>query len=385
MSEENKQIEEGSTEPQANEQSAGAQTKADEATLQSQLEDTDSFFKIKSALEKEAAGEESSQEEAPPQTELKTATDERKSSGAADDERKSLSPSSDDAKKGQERTVPTSALKDRVLRERKKQDALIAEISELKDKISELSKSQKKAESKPPPEEPAKADKPQAKGETEYWTDDEAPDEAYYDNPDDWDKAMDQWALGEKVVKPAKVDEPAEDRPSKKVESKKVEKAEEKVDKPADSRDVVFEQFENVKEALDDAPDEASDTVTEDFFEMIKENKIEVSKHMLDYMEFTDDVWKIAETFIKKPRVSRRIAKMPSTKQAEQLDSIIKDFGKKPKKIETASEDDKKAPDIEPLRGKSGESSGLTVEDLEDTDFYFKMKKAQDKQQGPMI
>ena len=296
------------------------------------------------------------------------AHDERQSSDRADGERQSSENAADeressgasDAQKIQAKI--NAVVKSRLARERKESDKVAAELAETKAKLEAIEKAEPepdpKAETKT--ETKTKADEKPAADEVEYWPVDEPPEPQYYASNEEYEAACHAWINGpDPVVKPpmpasgdetpaAEVTKPVEQTQSQ----KKAEQTEQKAEQPEAPpryRSVVDRQMENIKEALD-AADEASETLTEDFFEMLKTGKIEVSEEMLSYMEATDDVWMIAQTFVEKPRESRRINGRPPSQQKKALESIIKGFGKTETKSNRTNAN-QSAPDITPLKG----------------------------------
>ena len=305
-----------------------------------------------------------------------TADDARKASGTANDERESSS--SGDTKEQTKRTITPEILKERVMRERDKQVHLMTEIEELKKQMKAIRSGQASStkEAKEPSEDSGKTEAVQESAppkdkKVEYWGD-EAPDETYYATYEKWVEAMDKWVEGGDVVKPA-LNLKRKDVDRSKVDKHEVEAKPKvaKTPKPS-AADLRRQQFETIGEALDDAPAEASKKITEDFFEMVTSHKIELTQNMLEFMEFEEDVWKLVEVFIDSPRVSRRIARMPSSRQTEALQGIIRDFGKKPKSKENTGK--KKADDvpaIDPLRGSSGKERAIDTKFLEDTSNFY--------------
>ena len=279
------------------------------------------------------------------------ANEERESSVYANEERESSGDSdSDTGQKSAKLTEAKLWMKERVSRERERQEKLIAENEALRSKLEEAQKSPPQTEAKEETGVKSESD------EVEYWGDEESPDQACYDSIEKWKEDIDRWAMGEKVVKPKKVlkqetGNPEAQAPQARPEDKGDETPQ--FDEPRNPKSVLQSQMENIKEALDDAPDGFSETLTEDFFEMLNAGKIELSQAMIDYLEATDDCCKVAEEFIKTPRKSRRMFKLSESQRSKELEKTIDNFGKSAEVKTNKTSEEAVVPNIMPLGGSN--------------------------------
>ena len=95
---------------------------------------------------------------------------------------------------------------------------------------------------------------------------------------------------------------------------------------PANEQERVNQLFDDLREALEE--DGTDDDLAEDFFDMLRSNRVRLSPQMLEWLADSDDSAKIAAGFVKSPRQANRIYRSPPGKHAAMLDSLVKRLGK---------------------------------------------------------
>ena len=355
------------------------------AKLMGELEPKEQQLKTQSdvAAEKTEADKEATTTESNEANASDSADAEQQSAASADEERDESSVSSESADAGKKEEAMLSKSKAQAIIESKvgrthkkyaKQvEALQKEKADLEAKlksaqVAETTKTQTEIKAETEPEVQTEE---KETGEVEYWAEDEVPDAAHYATDDEWNDAVDKWieggGTGERVVKPPLIQKSAAAKQDEAVQEPEPQQAQASDEKPSEAQapNIVDMQFRNIQEVLDEyaGKDGYSETLSEDFSEMVKKGVIPVTSEAVQIMEATDDCAKIAQTFIERPRDARRMLSMPESKQREHLQSIIDSFGKTTEKKGNEAHKEEAAPNITTLRGES--ESGYSQKELQ--------------------
>ena len=92
-----------------------------------------------------------------------------------------------------------------------------------------------------------------------------------------------------------------------------------------DEQQVVNQLFDDLFETLED--DDAPEDLAQDFRDQLASRKFTLSREMLEWMADHDEAAKVAEQFVKSPRVANRLFRAPSSKHAKLLDEMVKNGG----------------------------------------------------------
>ena len=170
------------------------------------------------------------------------------------------------------------------------------------------------------------------------------PEREDFDSDDAWMDAVEKWEDGEEPA------QPGTKPPTEQQEKPAAQDTPPPTDQPPPRNAAQAEAemlFTDLQEAMDDL-EEAPETLAADFFNMIRQQPVRMSRAMLVHMaDADDDGARIAQKFVESPRAYRRILRLPESQQGQAMNDLLN----KPaasKKASTPS-----APDIKPLGGEA--------------------------------